>query len=117
MSKTSILTQAVTINGDGVAINYTPPQSPFVNPNAPEGGPVAVSLIVGTITVPVPAGARWVSPNPLPGSTFVKQVKAASADTGFSFTSNGPPQTMCVQGLSNIYITSTGVEPLDLVWG
>ena len=114
MSKQSVLSLAVTVNGDGLAENYTPPQSPQTNPNAPEGGPVAVALGSGSTTVPVPAGSVAALVVPLPTSVNAKALRTVSGDTGAAFTSQ--MQLVNVTGLSNIYLTATVGETISILW-
>lgn len=114
MSKTSVISLAVSINGDGACVNYTPPQSPITNPNAPEGGPIAVALASGANTIPVPSGATSVLVVPPSASTNAKQLKTLSGDTGITFTSQ--LQVINVTGLSSVYITSAAAESMSLVW-
>ena len=115
MSKTSTISCAVSVNGDGSAFSHTPPQSPVANPNAPEGGAVSFALGAGANTIPVPAGSLWLMVEPPITSTNPKSLRKVSGDTGAPVTSQ--LEWICVAGLSNVYINATAAETVTLLWG
>lgn len=115
MSKTSTLSLAVTVNGDGLAgATYIPPQSPVINANAPEGVPVAVALSSGANTLSVPAGALHAVVSPSTTSTNVKHLKTTSGDVGIPFTNQ--VAIIPVAGLSAVYCDATAAETIAVAW-
>ena len=114
MSKTSTLSFAATVNGDGATVSYIPSQSPIMNANAPEGGPVSVVLASGANPIPVPASANTVMIVPSVTSINSKQAKTVSGDTGVTFTSQ--IVVLPVAGLPDVYCTSAAIETVTLMW-
>jgi hypothetical protein len=82
MAKTAVLTMSVQISGDGVNETYNlMAATPFVNSNAPGGGPV---LTARDNPLTVPPNTLMMFIQPLATSTVVLKLKGIAGDMGFT---------------------------------
>jgi hypothetical protein len=117
MAKTSVLSMAVQIVGDGVNETYNiVAVNPVVNPAAPGGGPLLYALITGANTIPVPPGSISMVIAPPPASVVALTLKGLTGDTGFPLAPNLPAMLPLPTGTLTVLIDAAAPENVSILW-
>lgn len=105
MSKTSTVTIAVTVQGDGISppSTYVPPSSPLVNFAAPENVPAPLVLTSGDNAITIPPGSTRLLIEPPVGNVTTIKLGLA-ADTGWPCAPTGTKLLDWPTGTTTVHI-------------
>ena len=117
MAKTAVLTMSVQITGDGVNETYNlMAATPFINQNAPGGGPVATSLALGDNPITVPPNSLMMFIQPLATSTITLKLKGIGGDTGFSLGPGQVAMVPLVAGVTSVLVNASAAVVVSILF-